>query len=286
MGEGVCEYKYMVFPVRDTAMGGEQAAVDLQSGGLQSVNRAIAVLKILARTGSAGVTEVAEEMGVHKSTISRLLRALEAQGMAQSSARGQYQLGLGILHLANAIPMRLDLTREARPVLEALATKFGETVNLAIMNSDHVVNIDEAFGPSTLAATQNWMGRLTPIHATSSGKVFLASLSAAQRGRILEDLGMPAVTKRTITSRRALEAQLLAVASRGYATVQGELEDGLNGIAVPIRSHEGVVIGALSVAGPSFRFDPEQVPGLVEELKAASQKISENMGSRSSQVDR
>lgn len=270
----------MAFSVHDvdSSTDGEDSTAELQGGGLQSVDRAIAVLRILARTGSAGVTEVAEEMGVHKSTISRLLKALEAQGMAQSSGRGKYQLGLGILHLANAIPMRLDLTREARPVLEALAAKFGETVNLAVLSSNHVVNIDEAFGPSTLAATQNWMGRLTPIHATSSGKVFLASLSPAQRSRILTDLGMPAVTQQTITSRQELEEQLLTVAQRGYATVRGELEDGLNGIAVPIRGHEGTVIGAVSIAGPSFRFEPERVPGLIDELKAASRKISEKMG--------
>jgi DNA-binding IclR family transcriptional regulator len=276
----------MAFPVRDvdTAKDGEHSAAELQGGGLQSVDRAIAVLRILARTGSAGVTEVAEEMGVHKSTISRLLRALEAQGMAQSSGRGKYQLGLGILHLANAIPMRLDLTREARPVLEALAARFGETVNLAVLSSNHVVNIDEAFGPSTLAATQNWMGRLTPIHATSSGKVFLAALPPSQRDRILKDLGMPAVTKQTVTSRQELEEQLLTVAKRGYATVLGELEDGLNGIAVPIRGHEGTVIGAVSIAGPSFRFDPEKVPGLIKELQAAGQKISESMGYESVQA--
>lgn len=270
----------MASPVNDvySTTDREDSAAELQGGGLQSVERAIGVLRILARSGSAGVTEVAEEMGVHKSTISRLLKALEAQGMAQSSGRGKYQLGLGILHLANAIPMRLDLTREARPVLEALAAQFGETVNLAVLSSNHVVNIDEAFGPSTLAATQNWMGRLTPIHATSSGKVFLAAVSASQRKRILNELGMPAVTKQTITSRQELEAQLLAVEKSGYATVHGELEDGLNGVAVPIRGHEGTVIGAVSIAGPSFRFEPEKVPGLIAELRAAGLRISEKMG--------
>lgn len=252
---------------------------ELQGGSLQSVDRAIAVLRILARTGSAGVTEVAEEMGVHKSTISRLLKALEAQGMAQASGRGKYQLGLGILHLATAIPARLDLTREARPVLMALAAQFGETVNLAVLSSSHVVNIDEAFGPSTLAAVaQNWMGRLTPIHATSSGKVFLASMSAGQRTRLLNAMGTPAVTKQTITSRQELEAQLLVIKSSGYATVHGELEEGLNGIAAPIRGHEGSVIGTVSISGPSFRFEPEKIPGLVEELKHAALDISKKMG--------
>lgn len=268
----------MAVPVRDVDTN---ANGDLQGGSLQSVDRAIAVLKVLARTGSAGVTEVAEEMGVHKSTISRLLRALEAQGMVQSSGRGKYQLGLGILHLANSIPMRLDLAKEARPVLETLAAKFGETVNLAVLSSNHVVNIDEAFGPSTLG-TKNWMGLPTPIHATSSGKVFLASLSAAERGRMLNELGLPAVTNQTITSPQELEAELAAVAKAGYATVHGELEDELNGIAVPVRGHHGTVIGAVSISGPSFRFKPENNPELIDELKEAGLKISENMGFRSS----
>lgn len=252
---------------------------DLQGGSLQSVERAIGVLKILARMGSAGVSEVAEEMGVHKSTISRLLRALEAQGMAQSSGRGKYQLGLGILHLANSIPVRLDLSKEARPVLHALAARFGETVNLAVLSSNHIVNIDEAFGPSTLG-TKNWMGLLTPIHATSSGKVFLASLPAEERERLLNDVGMPALTHQTITSRQELEAQLATAAKSGYATVRGELEDGLNGIAVPVRGHQGNTIGAISISGPSFRFDPEKSPQLIDELKQAGLKISENMGFR------
>ncbi|WP_240460022.1 IclR family transcriptional regulator domain-containing protein [Arthrobacter pascens] len=89
---------------------------------------------------------------------------------------------------------------------------------------------------------------------------------------------MPAVTKQTIASRQELEAQLLAVAESGYATVRGELEDGLNGIAVPIRGHEGTVIGTVSISGPSFRFQPEKLPGLIDELKKAGLKISESMG--------
>ncbi|MGN7251453.1 MULTISPECIES: IclR family transcriptional regulator [unclassified Arthrobacter] len=266
----------MAISVRDV---GTNSNGYLQGGSLQSVDRAITVLKILARAGSAGVTEVAEEMGVHKSTISRLLRALEAQGMAQSSGRGRYQLGLGILHLANSIPVRLDLAKEARPVLEALAAKFGETVNLAVLNSNHVVNIDEAFGPSRLG-TKNWMGLLTPIHATSSGKVFLASLSAAERDRMLNESGMPALTNQTITSRQELEAEVAAAAKLGYATVQGELEDGLNGIAVPIHGHQGTVIGAVSISGPSFRFEPEKQAGLIEALKQAGLNIGEKMGYR------
>ena len=172
-----------------------------QHGGVQSVDRALAVLEILARDGHAGVSDIAEEMGIHKSTVSRLLGSLVSRDMVhQNSERGKYQLGFGILRLASSIPGRLSLVREARPVLESLADEFKETVNLAVLRSNYAVNVDQAMGPSTLA-TYDWVGSLTPLHATSSGKVLLAALSADERDRILKETGLPARTPRTITNR-------------------------------------------------------------------------------------
>src|SRR5687768_10427481 len=97
------------------------------SRGVQSVDRAIAVLEILRRRGGAGVSEIADEMGVHKSTASRLLASLLQGGMVQqNSERGKYHLGFGILRLANSIPGRLSLVQEARPLLDALAEQYKE----------------------------------------------------------------------------------------------------------------------------------------------------------------
>ncbi len=193
-----------------------------QSGGVQSVDRALAVLEILARDGHAGVSEIAEEMGIHKSTVSRLLGSLVSREMVhQNSERGKYQLGFGILRLASSIPGRLSLVREARPVLEALAEEFKETVNLAVLRSNFAVNVDQAMGPSTLA-TYDWVGSLTPLHATSSGKILLAGLPADERARILKEPGLPARTPRPITDRTELETQLLDVARQGYGVVREE----------------------------------------------------------------
>jgi len=249
-----------------------------QSGGVQSVDRALAVLEILARDGHAGVSEIAEEMGIHKSTVSRLLGSLVSREMVhQNSERGKYQLGFGILRLASSIPGRLSLVREARPVLEALAEEFKETVNLAVLRSNFAVNVDQAMGPSTLA-TYDWVGSLTPLHATSSGKVLLAGLPADERARILKETGLPARTPRTITDRKTLETQLLDVARQGYGVVREEFEIGLTSMAVPVYNHVGTVIGAVSISGPAFRFDPEKEPGLLDGLKDAGLRISARMG--------
>ena len=249
-----------------------------QSGGVQSVERALTVLEILARDGRAGVSEIAEEMGIHKSTVSRLMGSLVTREMVhQNSERGKYQLGFGILRLASSIPGRLSLVHEARSVLEALAEDFKETVNLAVLRSNYAVNVDQAMGPSTLA-TYDWVGSLTPLHATSSGKVLLAALDADERGRILKETGLDARTARTITSRQELDAQLLDAAAKGYAVVREEFEIGLNAVAVPVYNHQGTVIGAISISGPAFRFDPEKIPGLLDALKEAGLKVSANMG--------
>jgi DNA-binding IclR family transcriptional regulator len=249
-----------------------------QQGGVQSVDRALTVLEILARDGHAGVSDIAEEMGIHKSTASRLLGSLVSREMVhQNSERGKYQLGFGILRLASSIPGRLGLVREARPVLESLAEEFKETVNLAVLRSGYAVNLDQAMGPSTLA-TFDWVGSLTPLHATSSGKVLLAALSTEERDRALGGIGMPARTPRTITDRNTLEAELLEVARSGYGIVREEFEIGLNAVAVPIFNHLGTVIGAVSISGPAFRFDPEEAPVLLEGLKQAGLRISAKMG--------
>ena len=150
------------------------------SGPVQSVDRAVAILEILARDGEAGVTEVARELGVHKSTASRLLAALDRRELvAQDTARGKFRLGVGLVRLAGAASQKLDVVQESRPVCQALAREVGETVNLAILSGRDALYLDQVAGPAALSP-HNWAGQRIPLHATSDGKVLLAYLSEAQ----------------------------------------------------------------------------------------------------------
>ena len=261
----------------DTAT--EQTVSDgVTPGGVQSVDRAITVLEVLARTGGSTVTEVAAELGVHKSTASRLLGALELRGLVHHPSDGsKYQLGFGILRLAHAIPGRLSVVAEARDEVRGLARTHSETVNLAVLREGHAVNVDQEMGPSSVA-THDWIGSLTPLHATSSGKVLLAGLPSDERAHVLRAQGLPALTARTITSRKQLEHQLLDVAACGYATSFEEFEIGLNSVAVPVRDHLGAVIASISVSGPAFRFTERTMDGLVEDLREAGLRVSRRMG--------
>jgi DNA-binding IclR family transcriptional regulator len=255
------------------------ASVDGSSaGGVQSVDRAISVLEILARSGDAGVSEVAAEIDVHKSTAFRLLGALESRGLVeQAGDRGKYRLGFGIVRLAGAVTGRLDVSRQGRPVLERLAEDFGETANLAVLQQHYAVNLDEVRGASAVTV-QNWVGQLTPLHATSSGKVLLAHLSKPARTKLVAAAGLERLTPNTVTVRARLERELAEVRDRGFALAVEEYEVGLNAMAAPVRSGTGAVVAALSCSGPAYRLTEDRMRDQSPALVAAADELSRRLG--------
>ncbi|GGO01072.1 IclR family transcriptional regulator [Microbispora rosea subsp. aerata] len=260
-----------------SAPADETAARSEGSGGVQSVDRAVTILEILSQRGEAGVSEVAAEIGVHKSTAFRLLGALEARGLAeQAEERGKYRLGFGIVRLAAGVAARLDLVQQSRPVCRRLAEEIGETVNIAVARSNYAINLDQVRGPAAVTA-YNWVGQPTPLHATSSGKVLLAHLDERNRERLIA-AGLERFTPATVTDAAELRRQLDEAARRGYAVTVEEYEIGLNAIAAPIRSHEGEVVAAVSASGPAYRFSEERMHELAPVLVAGADDISHRLG--------
>ncbi|MER6716017.1 MULTISPECIES: IclR family transcriptional regulator [unclassified Streptomyces] len=252
--------------------GGRGAA-----SAVQSVDRAVSVLEILARHGEAGVTEIADELDVHKSTAFRLLGVLENRGLvAQAKDRGKYYLGAGVLRLAGAAAVRLDVSQEGVPVCRELADELGETVNIAVLDDDAAVNIMQARGTASVTA-QNWLGRRTPLHATSSGKVLLAHMPPTLREGLLAR-PLHRFTERTVTVASMLRGELDTVVRQGYAITVEELEIGLAAAASPVRAHDGKVIASLSVSGPVYRLSPERLPEVAKRTEAAAAELSRRMG--------
>jgi DNA-binding IclR family transcriptional regulator len=247
-------------------------------GGVQSVDRAVTVLEILAQRGEAGVSEVAAAIDVHKSTAFRLLGALEAHGMVeQEGERGKYRLGFGIVRLAGAVTGRIDVTKHGRGICERLADALGETMNIAVLESHHVINLDQVRGRSAITA-QNWVGRQTPMHCTSSGKVLLAHLPDRRRDELVAVAGLDRMTERTLTSRQELEAELVRVREQGYAMTVEEYEEGLNAMAAPVRSRDGEVVAALTASGPAFRLTEERMHELAPVLVKGADELSRRLG--------
>jgi DNA-binding IclR family transcriptional regulator len=271
-------------PVKPSCLG-RVAAVsngssEANGGGVQSVDRAVSVLEMIARLGEAGVTDLATDIGVHKSTVSRLLAALEEHELVeQAHDRGKYRLGFGILRLANAVSGQLDITQQGREICERLAVEVGETVNIAVLRSHYAVNVEQARGPNSVG-THNWVGELTPLHATSSGKVLLAYMSAQARRALVKAAGLTRYTEHTITSLDELDRRLESIAHDGHAISIEELEQGLTAIAAPIHDHTGTVIAALSISGPVYRLTEDRTREIVPAVVTAAASVSERMGFR------
>jgi DNA-binding IclR family transcriptional regulator len=248
-----------------------------RSATVQSVDRALLVMEILATLGQAGVTEIAAELGVHKSTVSRLISVLEARGyVEQVSERGKYRLGFAIARLARSTSSQLDLVKRSQSACDALALESGETTNLAILDQDRIVNVAEAVGPAGIAL-RTWVGQSCPAHATSSGKVLLAALSPGDlRDRLAPRL--EAFTDSTVTTRADLEVELETVRERGWASVREELEVGLNAVAAPVYDGTAQVVAALSVSGPSYRLGGAEFGDIAKRTIAAAETISRQLG--------
>jgi DNA-binding IclR family transcriptional regulator len=258
-----------------TAVGGEDRSGPATP--VQSVDRALTILEMLAESGELGVTEIGAELNVHKSTAFRLLGSLEQHRLVeQLGERGKYRLGFGIVRLAGATTARLDLAREGGPVCRQLAGEINETVNIAVMDAGAAVNITQEQGSAAVTA-QNWIGQRTPLHATSSGKVLLAWADADALAAVLK-AGLERRTPATITDPAALRAELDRIRQRGWAYAVEELETGLNTVAAPIRGADGSVVAALSASGPSYRLGTESVPAVAKKLQVGADEISSQLG--------
>ena len=244
---------------------------------VQSVDRAIAILYLLAQHGGAGVTAIANELGVHKSTAFRLVAALENGNLIQQDGqRGKYHLGRGVLRLAAATTARLDLPSESRPVCQRLALDLGEAVNIAILDSGAATNILQEYGRSAITG-HNWLGQQTPLHATASGKVLLAHADLELAKEAL-GVALHRYTAHTITEPAALEAELATVRERGWAATNEEFEIGLNALAAPIYDGTGQVVAAVGLSGPSYRLTADSFPVAAVHLLVGAQEISAGLG--------
>jgi DNA-binding IclR family transcriptional regulator len=241
------------------------------------VNRAIRTLELIADAGELGVSELGRRLGVHKATASRLAATLADRGLIERDPDTErYRLGFGLIRLAGAAMAGLDLVRTSRPILEDLADRTRETVNLGVLSGDDVVYVDQSSGARSIVSV-SWVGRRTPLHCTAAGKVLLAFGDEDERDRLLA-VPLTRETARTIVDAGELRQQLEQVRTRGFAQTQEELEDGLNAVAAPVRQADGRTVAALSVSGPAFRMRAIDLPRLGRITADAALAISRRLG--------
>jgi DNA-binding IclR family transcriptional regulator len=246
---------------------------------VQSVDRAASILEMLAQNGWSGGSEVARELGVHRSTALRLLGTLERNGLVERDARtAKYRLGARLQQLARLVTGEFDLRGQARPICEQLAATLGETVTLDVLDAEEILPIEQATGSSSVVNVSR-LGRRTPIHCTASGKVILAFGPETLRHRVLSQ-PLEQRTAHTIVDPAVLKAQLASIREIGYGFTSEELEIGLSAIAGPVRSADGRVVAALEVSGPAHRLSPTEPVALVDLTCAAAADLSRRLGYR------
>ena len=233
---------------------------------VQSVERVGRVLELLAEKSPLTVTEIAADLGVHKSTASRLLTALRHASLVEpaAGARGGYQLGSALVRLASAVTSRQP-TREAAQHLVALTVDdLDLTANVAILDGIHAVNIAQRNSATGVFTMRDYVGLRTPGHATSTGKMLLAHAPAETIAQAATALTQH--TDRTLTTEASLRAELDQVRAQGWSCSDQEWEPGVTAVAVPLRLHDGTVEASLSVTAPVHLLPPENFESVAASL--------------------
>ena len=253
--------------------------VEHGGSGVQSVERAIAVLSSFStERPERGVGELSRELGLHKSTVSRLMMTLERGGLLSRNPETQrYRLGIDLIGLAAQVISYMDVREVARPLLRKLADDCQESVNLVVLDAGQVVNLEQFVPPARQVKNIGRVGRRMCPHCTAAGKTLLAHLSAEELEQVLPDC-LERLTPNTIADVDQLRQELARVRQQGYAIAREELEEGLNAVAAPIYDHTNSVIAAASVAGPAYRVIPDLIPRLAAQLLEVALQISGRLG--------
>jgi DNA-binding IclR family transcriptional regulator len=230
----------------------------------------------LARS-PASLTDVANELGVHKSTALRLLRTLEGVGFARRQPDGRYLVGVRLIGIAHEALESLDLRKVARPHVTLLNQSCGHTVHLASFIDGDVVYIDKYEGRSTVRMYSR-IGKTASFHASGVGKVILANLDVSLRETLIPRMTLTRYTANTVTSEERLRAELSAIRDRGYGYDEGEFEDFVVCIAAPVRSGDGTVRSAVSVTAARVLTPFDELKQLIPDLVKTAEAISRDYG--------
>lgn len=225
----------------------------------------------------ASLSDVADQLGVHKSTALRLLHTLERAGFARRGSTGHYMIGSRLIGIAYKALDSLDLREIARPHLTRINREYGHTIHLATLLDDEIVYIDKYEGHTSVRMYSR-IGKVASPYASGVGKAILAFQSDSAVERLLPPAPLLRHTDKTISDVSALRAELERIREAGFARDDGEFEDIIVCIAAPIRSADGAVESAFSISTPRMLMPLNELDELVPELLSTAEAISRDYG--------
>ncbi|MED3572293.1 IclR family transcriptional regulator [Cytobacillus praedii] len=246
---------------------------------VKSVSRALDIIKLISwKKGGLGVTEIANQMDINKSSVYRILSTLVQYGyVEQDKGTERYKLGYQFLEVSSRLLESLDIRTEAKPFLQELEKETNEVIHLVVYDQGEVVYIEKLDGNEALRMHSK-VGKRAPMHCTSVGKAILAYLPADSVQEILERKGLPVHTVKTITDKNVLAEELAEVKKKGIALDLEENENGITCIAVPIFDHLGKVAAAVSISGPTIRMNETRLVELQPRMIEIGKQISARLG--------
>ncbi|MHB1653496.1 MAG: IclR family transcriptional regulator [Desulfitobacteriaceae bacterium] len=246
---------------------------------VQTLERSLDVLEVLAQADEAlGVTEIGNRVGLHKSTVHRILQTLAYRGYVEKEKdRDRYHLGIKIVELGIKFFDDLQIRKVAEPFLAQLAKTFDEVVHLVLSDEGEIVYLDKMEG-SQVISMRSRVGRRAPMHCTAVGKAILASLSEPEVRHILGTKGMPKLTQKTITTVDELLTEFSEIRRTKVAKDDEENELGIICLGTPVLDYSGKAIGGVSVSGPANRMEEKGLEQISLELRKVGEEISARLG--------
>ena len=247
------------------------------SYAVPAVDSAMSILETLGAAQPMSLTELSRKLGLGKSSIYRLLVTLALRGYVEKDPHTDcYRLTYRLFAVGSRAAEQSGLREVAHPIMQRLASRTGETVNLGVLDGFRTVSIYLVESAHPLRIHMRIGG--VSAHATSTGKILLAALPPDELARRLVGRRLRSLTGRTIKSRSALQAELRRVRDQGYAIDDEECSLGLRCVGAPVRDHRGTVVAALSVVAPCHRLPHEEMPAAIGTVRDAAQEISLRLG--------
>lgn len=249
-----------------------------EGSNIRALERGLAVLEALAMVDALSLSELARRVQLSTSTTSRVLETLRRRRFVTQTDDGLYRIGIRAFEVGAAYLQGTELHRAARPVMKTLAEALEETVNLAVLDSQEVVYVDQEVAGRSMVRMFTQIGARAPLYCTGAGKALLAWLPESEVRKRLGDEPLAPHTPHTLISKEAVVTQLRRIREQGYAFDDEEREVGVRCVAVPIRNQFGEVTATLSLSAPVSRLPDDKVKPLADALVRSADDISLRLG--------
>jgi IclR family transcriptional regulator, KDG regulon repressor len=250
-----------------------------QRGGVQSIERAFAILEEVARNRDGiALADLSKRVGLHNSTAFHLVRTMVSLGyIRQMRDTKRYRIGSPLFMLAAACLDEVEMVNLATPVLEALSRDTGESGHFAVRRGDSVVVVARTSGPGAFQLTDR-VGVVRPAHCTALGKVLLAALQPEQLERQLARSELKPFTDKSIVQPTRLRREIGEIRRSGVAFDDGEFDAEVRCAAVPVHDFTGQVVGAIGISGPIWRLSLQALQSRAGSVHEAAAKLSAQFG--------